>query len=597
MTTAPWRLAPLLGLTLLLPPLPAPAAPAPDPGTAALLARHEEDLRLLYNEAAVIGAETYLFYLYMSGDEAKARALEVQVSTDPQPRQALSRALQLAPRQLRAYAAPLPLREQLRRLKPGEVSPLFQPLKGQWALVELKAVDAAQPLPSFAALRDSLMRLAGTNALPDPATLRAAGTPVPVAAAVITGAALPAGVDVNAPHISGHTLLQRALREGNVALATELLARGADPNRCLLDVCPLQLALRRPTQAAALVGLLLEQGAEPDRLPPGLPEPSTVLADACQQGQLDVVRLLLEKGADPDAPASAQKPMAIALAQGNAALLRLLLDHGADPDGKRSETSPLHTALAAGQRELAELLLARGADPLARRPVPGRQETAAPLVAALAAGKPELAAWFRRAVLQKLAADPAYRWSGWIEQQVLAPPSKDPNAPLVNIIRTPLKPGSRILLNRDSFTLNVRLPAKAALLLEATNGRQLFQELATFSPTAPLLSRSRRQDGRKGPLLIGDSRARAASPARVGGVLQLNPGTADFDYIEKTPEGPVYVRTINRLTLDKGSGGSAESSVEQPGLREIALVLGAGVDYSDTLGDLVNPQTVTLVFR
>lgn len=580
-------LRPALAFALIVPACPPAASAQPAPLSAeAFLAQREADLHNLYGAASAIGAQTYEFYLYFSGNEAAARRLAASG-------QALHAQAGLSPRRLPAYVAPQPLREQLQRLQPGQVSPVFQPLPGQWALVELKAVDRRPSMPAFAALRDQLLLLAARGALPPPETLRDSTA----AAAPVLDDELPAGGDIDQLLPSGYTALQQAVLHEQLDRVKSLLARQADPNHCPVDACPLQLALQSTRGTLPLVQALLKAGAKPDQLPAGAAQ-DTAFVLACRNNRLDVAKLLLEKGADPEGGSSMHKPMTLALASPDTTLLRLLLKHGARPDGADDTPSPLQLALAAGNRDQAELLLAHGADPLLSRPLPGGGDRkGTPLAVALATGKPELTAWFRSVVQKKLASQAEYRWSAWIEQEVLAPPSKDPNAPLVQVLKMPLKPGARITLNRDYFTLKVRLHPRARLRLEASDGDAFFSELDHFG-AAGLFSRARDNAAasRAGPLLVSESRARRAHPEQVGGVLVLNPGSGDFDRVEKSADGPVYVRIIDRVKLDKGNGATT-SLLDRSGLHELNLVLGTEADYSEALADFVNAQKVTLVFR
>lgn len=588
-----WRPALALASALLL-----PAALAAEPATG-FASSYEADLRRLYDEATAIGAETFVIHLYISADEAAVRALDAQLGAAGPARGSLSALKPLPATQMRAYATPAPLREQLRRLRPGQTSRPFQPYKGHWALVELKAIDVASPMPPFAALRDSLMRLAGIGALPDPATLRGhSGTQA--RASADSGTApdpLPADVDVNKLLASGYTLLQRALRQDQPEQVKTLLARGADPNRCPMDACPLQLALQSPGNALLFTTLLLEAGARPDQTA-GLPGQERMLAQACQRGRLDIVTLLLEKGADANGDPQGRAPLEVALENGNLELMRLLLAKGANPDGRPQAASPLQRALTAGNRDMVQLLLDHGADALTPRPLPDSAQNLSPLQSALRGPDPEQAGLLRAAVLKQLGAKREHRWSAWIEQRVLAPPSKDPNAPLVHVVRTPLKAGSRIVLNREYFTLHVRLHPKATLRLEASTGTAPGEELKAGDLRAPLFDRRRSKsgNGKPLPLLVSDGKARAARPGSVGGIMALAPARRGFDRIDKSEDGPVHVLIVDRVRLDQGRG-PVEVALEKSGLQEVDLVLGSGVDYGDTLADFVNAQRVTLVFK
>lgn len=494
----------------------------------------EDDLRLLYDEAAALGADGYDFYLHISDDEDAMRKLDARLNADPKKRAPLTSVLPaLRPQKMRAFAMAAPLRERLRELLPGESTALFKADGKRWAIAELRKVEPDLVMPTLPQLRATLPRLARVGALPPPARLRSDAELRERALLARVGSVrefdqLPPGTDIERPLASGHTLLQRALQRDQPDLVRAVLTAGADPNRCPLHVCPLQLALQSRTHALTYVNLLL--------------------------------------------------------------------DRGADANGRKLATSPLHTALATDNRELAQLLLDHGADPLQQRPLPGGMAAGAPLLAAVAAQKAELAAWFRAAALKKLGAQGAYRWSAWVEQEVLAPRTDAGTGagPLVQIIKTPLRPGGRVLLNRERFTLHLRLPPQG-LRVEASTGPQLAAELGAGNLIAPLFSRARLRKGgaKPAPLLVSDGRARAAG---AGGILTWTPTAKDCDQLQKDAEGTVCVRIIDALRLDNGSGAT-EVPLERTRMAQIELVLGVGIDYSETVGDLVNALPATLAFK
>lgn len=561
----------------------------------------EDDLRLLYDEAAALGADGYDFYLHISDDEDAMRKLDARLNADPKKRAPLTSVLPaLRPQKMRAFAMAAPLRERLRELLPGESTALFKADGKRWAIAELRKVEPDLVMPTLPQLRATLPRLARVGALPPPARLRSDAELRERALLARVGSVrefdqLPPGTDIERPLASGHTLLQRALQRDQPDLVRAVLTAGADPNRCPLHVCPLQLALQSRTHALTYVNLLLDRGARPDLLS-RMPGQNTALVQAALTGRLDLAKALLAKGADPEGGPSLRQPLAVALEKGDLELLRLLLDRGADANGRKLATSPLHTALATDNRELAQLLLDHGADPLQQRPLPGGVAAGAPLLAAVAAQKAELAAWFRAAALKKLGAQGAYRWSAWVEQEVLAPRTDAGTGagPLVQIIKTPLRPGGRVLLNRERFTLHLRLPPQG-LRVEASTGPQLAAELGAGNLIAPLFSRARLRKGgaKPAPLLVSDGRARAAG---AGGILTWTPTAKDCDQLQKDAEGTVCVRIIDALRLDNGSGAT-EVPLERTRMAQIELVLGVGIDYSETVGDLVNALPATLAFK
>jgi ankyrin repeat protein len=101
--------------------------------------------------------------------------------------------------------------------------------------------------------------------------------------------------------------------------------------------------------------VLLEAGALPD-VPAGNPSQVRPLHSAAAGGHAAIVGLLLERGADPDARQhGGYVPLHSAAARGDEVSVRLLLEHGADrtvrtDDGRR----PID--VAAGDGRVAELL-------------------------------------------------------------------------------------------------------------------------------------------------------------------------------------------------------------------------------------------------
>ncbi|MDF3030662.1 MAG: ankyrin repeat domain protein [Moraxellaceae bacterium] len=568
----------------------------------------EDDLRLLYDEAIAIGEHTYVFYLYITGDEDTIRKFDATLGTDAKQRASLKAAMpSLQAQKMRAYAMPEPLRLHLRGLVPGETTPLFKADRTRWAIAELKAVEYGEPMSPFETLKPNLARLAGMGALPQPAAVK--GDPELLERFLIGRVKtprefdqLPPGIDVDRPLTSGNTLLQRALRRDQVELVKAVLTRGADPNLCLLRVCPLQIALQSKTNALLFTTLLLEKGAKPDLLP-GVPGQDTVMVQAARDNRLDLVKALLDKGADANGGASVRHPLQLALDGNNLELMRLLLDKGADVHGRKLPSSPLHLALAKGQREMVQLLLDKGADGLQSRPLPGSSQPGVPLMVALEAQQPELAAWFRETLLKHLGSKGAYQWSAWVEQEVLAPPPpvdpKNPKAapagPLVQVIRTPLRPGGRVTLNRERFTLHLRMPAQG-LRAEASTGDTPFAELVSGNLAAPLFNRTRVRKGGNvpGPLLVSDARARAMG---AGSLMAWTPTKKDCDSLQKTAEGAVCVKIIDVVRLESGGANATNVPLEKSTMPEIDLVLGVGIDYSVTQGDFVNPVKATLVFK
>lgn len=112
---------------------------------------------------------------------------------------------------------------------------------------------------------------------------------------------------------------------------------------------------------AAMVGRLLEQGADPNAR-----NDANATALMWAVGDLAKTRLLVEHGAEVNARSSdARTPLLIAATRaGNAPVVKYLLEHGAKPDsstGASDDASPLRAAAAAGDAETMHLLIAHGA--------------------------------------------------------------------------------------------------------------------------------------------------------------------------------------------------------------------------------------------
>ena len=69
---------------------------------------------------------------------------------------------------------------------------------------------------------------------------------------------------------------------------------------------------------------MLDNGAEVDRANKGGVTPLLI---ACQQGHLDVARLLLERGADVNRATEKGTPLAIAQKKGHSSIVALLEEH------------------------------------------------------------------------------------------------------------------------------------------------------------------------------------------------------------------------------------------------------------------------------
>lgn len=149
-----------------------------------------------------------------------------------------------------------------------------------------------------------------------------------------------------------------AVEKGDLKGFEASLKLGADPNYGDPNKSSLmEEAIER--KQTDMVRLLLEYGADPNR-DPGRNN-RTPLEQAAYRGTPEMVKLLLEAGADPDAGAD-NVPLYYAAGNGDTAKIKLLLDQGADIDlpGFEDRTA-LMNAADKGHEDAIELLIKRGA--------------------------------------------------------------------------------------------------------------------------------------------------------------------------------------------------------------------------------------------
>ncbi|KAI9044697.1 uncharacterized protein KD926_011667 [Aspergillus affinis] len=94
------------------------------------------------------------------------------------------------------------------------------------------------------------------------------------------------------------------------------------------------------------------------------PTAPTVLANAAQDGNIEVVRMILEHSVDASSRTSAcVVPLWVAVMRGNVDIINLFLDNGADPNViNRLGESCLFFAVASGNDKVVDLLIKRGAE-------------------------------------------------------------------------------------------------------------------------------------------------------------------------------------------------------------------------------------------
>ena len=151
------------------------------------------------------------------------------------------------------------------------------------------------------------------------------------------------GTDPNGPGPGGELPLSIAARQGDVAIAKELLKNGADPNQAgPTGRTPLAVALAHGKVPVA--ELLLRYGAEDD--------PQAQLGELVRSGLLDrdTLELLLKRGAKLDAAGpKGRTPLALAVGTGSIDITKLLLEQGAplaptSPPEGTGNAAPLPTA-------------------------------------------------------------------------------------------------------------------------------------------------------------------------------------------------------------------------------------------------------------
>jgi ankyrin repeat protein len=197
-----------------------------------------------------------------------------------------------------------------------------------------------------------------------------------------------------------HTCLHQEVPEraaGLVAIARELLARGASPNAeyhfqwhselprtalwgalCATAHLPLAEALlvggANPTDGVSMhinagvgnldaLDLLHRFGANVDGVPGGVPPLRYILGWATTE-RITGVRWLLEHGADANLAwgESGDTPLHMAAQRWDVSMVQLLVRHGADIHRRRKDGRTAHTlAELHGNREVADWLLAQGA--------------------------------------------------------------------------------------------------------------------------------------------------------------------------------------------------------------------------------------------
>ncbi|KAF5021927.1 hypothetical protein F66182_6030 [Fusarium sp. NRRL 66182] len=160
----------------------------------------------------------------------------------------------------------------------------------------------------------------------------------------------------------------KAIIGGQVRALKALVDNGLKPKVYAGDV-PL-LVHAAQSKSAAMVGLLLQAGADPNEDP-------TALVTAAQDGNLEMMSALLDAGADPNAlaiygyPIMNQllcSPLYAACKAGHLEAVNLLLERGADAevDSGDFDGLPLVVAARQGHFGIVQVLLSKNCDPFRR---------------------------------------------------------------------------------------------------------------------------------------------------------------------------------------------------------------------------------------
>ncbi|KAF4413419.1 Ankyrin repeat and KH domain-containing protein 1 [Colletotrichum fructicola] len=200
----------------------------------------------------------------------------------------------------------------------------------------------------------------------------------------------------------GSDLLAIAAYLGYTELCEYLIHQGCDININTKTTCHSALGASIHQQKIGTMRMLLEKGANPDRVM----NHHSLLCLATEKG-IDYCTLLLEKGADPNTECRSRscfrfvsvfgvkhylrRGLSRAAYSGNLSIMKALIDKGADvnPDNLRDlDGSPLAAAVYMGQLDCARFLIAKGAGVNAQLKY---RDFGSPLTASVCSGELECA--------------------------------------------------------------------------------------------------------------------------------------------------------------------------------------------------------------
>ena len=420
---------------------------------------------------------------------------------------------------------------------------------GKWWVV-LRTGTKFDGMPPLAAIRDRLLEYVLSGAIPDPdlilkspplAIQFKAGT----VSSVETLRKLPGAYDVDMILPNGNTLLIKALYLDKIDLVTELLTRGANPNKCAAGTCPLQAAMG---------------GADP----------------------LATVKLLLDHGADPDSMDRSAGVRWTPLVQGMFRpsakdIAEVLLKRGANVDGKDGDVTPLMMAAERGNRDAVTVLQQSGADWF-RKSRDGFPARNAVSFAATGKGDAAFKDWVTSTYQQVAAGSGRFAWDAWIEQGAK---------------HWHVGEGA-ITLERKPFDIVVAMRPEEHLIVAASSGGGVFEEFDRGRSAGKVFSvLSIAADAGD-----GTSHFLVVNPAKGDGGLygvhawSNTDGWKTFSAVRADGQQKRYVRTITELIE-----GSTTTAIAKTTDREIDMVLGTELEMAFPQFDYFQPKRVQLHFK
>ena len=171
------------------------------------------------------------------------------------------------------------------------------------------------------------------------------------------------GVDVNARDRLGSTPLLDAVWNGNIAITTLLLSKGADVNAMHAEAGSTALEYAVLTSHADLVSLLIAAHAD---LAHTYRSGQGIMHIAAGRGDVTVLKMLAAAGASIQSlDANSNSPLDEAVLHDRAQAVQFLIAKGLSANDRNSVDGrgPLHEACVKGYADLIPILLHAGADP------------------------------------------------------------------------------------------------------------------------------------------------------------------------------------------------------------------------------------------